>query len=66
MRTFKFNEFEGDNHFETTITEDEILETYFDYWAQNMVKAGKSKAISKEHCIEDFIVVHWAWEIDNI
>lgn len=45
------------------ITEEEILRTYYPYWQEQMRKVGKEALISPEACIEDFIVVHWAWKV---
>lgn len=42
------------------LTEDEIIQTYFKYWSAEMRKAGLDSAISRQGCIDDFIVVHWA------
>lgn len=55
----------GDNDLEVTkivMSEEEILKDYWDYWADRMREAGLSKEISKQKCIEDFCVIHWATE----
>lgn len=59
MRTWKYQDPSG----EYTLTDDEILEFYYSEWAKAMVRAGKRDKISKENCIQDFVVVHWAWEV---
>ena len=46
-----------------TLTRSEILAEYFAYWSDQMRKVGKSDLISESACIDDWIVVHWAWEI---
>jgi hypothetical protein len=43
-----------------TLTENEILERTYPWWAQQMMKAGKTVGITPLNCIEDFVVVHWA------
>ena len=43
-----------------TITEEEILAAYYDYWLGEMRRVGKEHLISKEHCIDDFVTIHWA------
>ena len=49
-----------------TFTEDDIIRDYFPYWSSCMEKAGKFSEISIKNCIEDWIVVNWAWEVrDN-
>lgn len=46
----------------TTMSENEILEEYFDYWSNKMKSVGKHNLISPENCIYDWCVIHWAWE----
>lgn len=50
----------SDQDGEHTLTRAEVLALYFDWWSEQMRKAGKDDLISEEGCIEDFIVVHWA------
>ena len=49
-----------------TLSEDEILEEYYSYWSGKMIKKyGQEefdKAYSKMDCIDDWVVVNWAWE----
>ena len=51
----------------TTLTEKEILERYWNY-VYNRVLEIKGKeianALTEQDCIEDFVVVHWAWPAD--
>lgn len=42
------------------MSEKEILEEYFDFWATQMRRVGKEAEISEEKCIDDWCVVHWA------
>lgn len=44
-------------------SEDEIIRLYFPYWCEQMVKAGKGQDISRQACIEDWVVVNWAERI---
>lgn len=48
----------------TTLSDDQILKEYFDYWSNAMKSAGKTKEITANNCIYDWCVVHWAWETD--
>lgn len=48
-----------------TITEDEIIERYYDWWVNEMYRVGKQDLISKENCIEDWVVSNWAWEVED-
>jgi len=55
-----------------TLSETEIINSYWDYWREQMIKVrckGDSKKFdsiwSPEDCIGDWVVVHWAWETDK-
>jgi hypothetical protein len=61
MRVFAYNELGEDKP--VRITEKDIYDTYYDYWSGEMLKAHKSPMITEENFLEDFCVVHWAWEI---
>lgn len=64
MRHFQFVEQgQNDEPFVVNISDEEILATYFSYWQEEMLRAGKADQISPESCIEDFCAVHWASEV---
>lgn len=42
------------------MTEPEIIATYWPWWSKAMEQAGKYDQITHQHCIDDFVVVHWA------
>lgn len=44
-------------------SEEEIIIEYFPYWKARMEKANKDRFISLDNCLDDWIVVNWAWEI---
>ena len=44
------------------MTEVDILATYYPYWCEQMRKVHKEDQISEQNCIDDWVVVHWAWE----
>jgi len=48
-------------HWET-LSEQEILDQYYDYWSSKMILPwfNDNEDISKEKCIEDWCIVHWA------
>lgn len=48
-----------------TLSEDQIIEQYYKYWSIKMIEAGKGDDITRERCIEDWTIVHWAWETDE-
>jgi hypothetical protein len=50
-----------------TLSEAQILDEYFSYWYDQMCeKYGKEyvdKNFTSKDCIDDFIVVNWAYEV---
>jgi hypothetical protein len=46
------------DHWET-LSEQEILNQYYHYWATKMIANGRQD-ISEEKCIQDWCLVHWA------
>lgn len=52
-----------------TLSEEEILKEYWDYWYGRMCyKFGKDiidSTYSSKDCIEDWIISTWAWESTN-
>lgn len=47
------------------LTEQEILAYYWDYWVDQMLKAGKEDLISEQNCIEDYVVVNWGERVSE-
>jgi hypothetical protein len=45
----------------TTLTDEQILTHYWPWWSAQMLRAGKLLCATEACCIEDFVVVHWAW-----
>lgn len=45
------------------LSEQEILDIYFYWWALRMYTVNRQDQISLEDCIMDFVVIHWAWEL---
>lgn len=54
----------GKDHF-IIMTEEKILDTYWEWWVRKMKKKyGEGhERITKENCIRDFVVTHWAEEL---
>ena len=52
-----------------TLSEEEIIKEYYAYWQERMIhKFGKEhfKAnYTEKDCIQDWIVVNWAWETNE-
>lgn len=49
------------------ITEEGIIDLYWKFWSGKMIKKyGEGhELITKENCIDDFLMVNWAWEKSN-
>lgn len=45
------------------LTEEEILQYYYSYWSTKMLLNDPSADISRERCLQDWSIVHWAREI---
>lgn len=70
MRTWAYNEPDWGEDGEDlstvrTMTDAQVLDFYFEHWKAQMTRAGKQDFITEENCIEDWAVVHWAWEVKN-
>lgn len=69
MRRFAYNELGQDNP--VIVDEEEIRRTYWDYWNKQMrdaIERGSPNVsdadLTWDRCLEDFLVVNWAWEVD--
>jgi hypothetical protein len=73
MRYFSYNEYDPNSQFadETggyvvTVSEDDIKRTYWPYWYNRMCAKYEQAYIDEnysfEDCLEDWVVVHHAWE----
>ena len=70
MRYYSFNEQDDKgNDVVQTMSEDEIREEYYPYWKERMIKKYGEEEFKKrwsfEECIEDWIVIHLAWEVKD-
>lgn len=66
MRYFSYNEYSDDGGYVETLSEEEIRREYFPYWYARMCKKFGQKHVDEnysfEDCLDDWQVVHWAWE----
>jgi hypothetical protein len=73
MRYFCYNEYDPESPladeeggYVKVMSEDEILHEYWSHWYQQMCKKyGKEyvdETYSFHDCLDDWIVVNWAWE----
>lgn len=67
MRYFSYNEYDENGGYVETWSEDAIREKYYPYWYGKMCeKFGKDHVddnYSFADCLDDWIVVNWAWEV---
>ena len=61
MRYFKYQDPEGTYE----ISEEDLRKVYYPLWRDRMEKVGKLEEATFENCIQDFIVVYWAEEINK-
>ena len=52
-------------HVVETWSEDQIMESYYMYWCGKMIQNVPNPDLSRENCIYDWCVVHWAVETDE-
>ena len=52
-------------HVKETWKEDQIIASYYTYWSTKMIQNVKDPDLSRENCIADWCVVHWAQETDQ-
>ena len=50
---------------EVVMTEEDVLDHYWEHWKDRMTKANKTELITESNCIEDFIIVNWAVECED-
>lgn len=43
-----------------TLSDQEILDSYWDYWYDKMNEKGHNDMATVENCITDWCIVHWA------
>ena len=72
MRIFNFCNLLPDGTDEiAVVTEKEIFDTYYHHWCYLMKKKYLStganpptdEVLCFDHCLEDWMTVHWAWEV---
>lgn len=67
MRYYSYNEYtEDEKGLVLTVSEEDIRRDYWPFWYNKMCeKYGKDQVDANycfEDCLEDWIVVNWAWE----
>lgn len=46
-------------------SEKEIFEEYSEYWSRKMIQMGKKDLISEPDCIDDWIILNWAYKVNK-
>ena len=71
MRYYSYNEYKTDpsvDPYVETVSEEDIRKIYYPYWLSMMCeKYGKEhvdKTYCFEDCLNDWIVVNWAWSVE--
>ena len=69
MKYYSYNEYSEEDSVVVTKSEKEIIDEYYDFWYDRMCKKfGKEQVdanYTKYDCIDDWIVTHWAWEVER-
>ena len=69
MKYYSYDEYSEEGPVIITKSEQEIIDEYYDFWYDRMCKKfGKEHVdanYAKQDCIDDWVVTHWAWEIEN-
>jgi len=71
MKTYSYNEPEYDDvgnivgNLVYTLTEEEIIDSYYVHWSREMCHQRKDHLVTKDNCIDDWVAVNWAWEVNN-
>ena len=66
MKRYHIAYWDNENNAVTEIlTEDEIIEQYWDYWYGKMCSINKEGEATRERCIENWCIVNWAREVNE-
>jgi len=74
MKYYSYNKYSYNVHGDvdscvSILSEAEIIKEYWDYWQERMIaKFGKEHFeanYSEKDCIDDWVVVNWAWETNK-
>lgn len=72
MKYYSYNDYHTDpsvDPYVATLSEEEVIAQYWPYWYGKMCeKFGKEHVdanYSVQECVNDWIIVNWAWESDN-
>jgi hypothetical protein len=67
VRYFSYNEYDENSGCVVTVSEEDIRKEYWPYWYKKMCAKYEQSYVDQnytfEDCLEDWVVVHWAWEV---
>lgn len=55
---------EQDEEFPVEVSREQIIKEFWPFWEKRMIKEfGEGhELITEDNCIDDWVVVHWAWK----
>ena len=68
VRYFCYNEYVEDHNTNSvvTVSEEDVRRDYYPYWYDKMCKKFSKEVVDRDYsfedCLDDWIVVNWAWE----
>lgn len=66
MKYYCYNEMNDNGELVKVFSEEEILRTFWPYWKERMIEKYGEEDFNNnwgpDDCIDDWIVIHWAWE----
>jgi hypothetical protein len=72
MRYYSYNDYETDPSVDSYVaikSEEDIRKEYYPYWYERMCHKFGKEHVDKNYtfndCIQDWIIVNWAWEIES-
>lgn len=70
MRYFSYDEPDEDfNNIVVTKSEEEIRKEYYPLWYERMCKKFGKEVVDRDYsfedCLDDWVVVNWAWEVKD-
>ena len=67
MRYYSFNEYDESGGSVVTMSEEDVRNEYYPYWYKKMCEKYEQSYVDEhycfEDCLEDWVIVHWAWEV---
>lgn len=62
MKYWTYVEYGKEGKEETrTLSEAQIIKQFFPWWSKRMREADKGHLINHQNCIDDWVVINWAW-----